>query len=59
MSYSMVREALDTSVTCTAPWVSCQISQLSMVPNASLPALARSRAPGTLSRIQRTLVAEK
>ncbi|MNR10126.1 hypothetical protein D3C85_1263610 [compost metagenome] len=59
MSYSMVREALDTSVKCTAPWVSCQISQLSMVPKASLPALARSRAPGTFSRIQRTLVAEK
>ncbi|MOA62360.1 hypothetical protein D3C78_1877600 [compost metagenome] len=55
----MVREALDTSVTCTAPWVSCQISQLSMVPKASLPALARSRAPGTFSRIQRSLVAEK
>ena len=55
MLNSIVREALVTSVTCIAPPVSCQTSQVSMVPNASSPASARSRAPGTLSRIQRDL----
>src|SRR3546814_5322259 len=38
---SMVREALLTSLTCLSPWVSCHISQLSIVPKASSP-LARS-----------------
>ena len=59
MLKSIVRDALLTSVTCTLPPVSFQISQLSMVPNASSPAAARARAPGTLSRIQRILLAEK
>ena len=36
---SIVREALLTSVTCTAPPVSCQTSQLSTVPKASSPRL--------------------
>ena len=56
---SIVREALETSVTWTSPRVSCQTSQLSTVPKRSLPASAFSRAPGTLSRIQRILVPEK
>ncbi len=55
----MVRDAFVTSVTCSEPPVSFQISHVSMVPNASSPASARARAPSTLSRIQRTLVAEK
>jgi hypothetical protein len=37
--------ALETSVTCRAPSVSCQISQLSTVPKASSPRSARARAP--------------
>ncbi|KAF1068370.1 MAG: hypothetical protein GAK39_03454 [Variovorax sp.] len=56
---SMVREALLTSVTCLRPPVSCHISQLSMVPKASSPRSACSRAPGTLSSSQRSLVPEK
>ena len=59
MLNSIVREALDTSVTWTSPRVSCQTSQLSTVPKRSLPASARSRAPGTLSRIHLILVPEK
>jgi hypothetical protein len=39
--------------------VQFQTSQLSTVPKQSLPSLARSRAPSTLSRIQRILVPEK
>ena len=56
MLNSIVREALLTSVTWRAPPVSFQTSQVSTVPNASLPASARARAPGTLSRIQRILL---
>ena len=59
MLNSIVREALLTSVTCCVPPVSFQTSQVSTVPNASSPASARARAPGTLSRIQRILLAEK
>ena len=59
MSNSIVRDALLTSVTCCRPLVSFHISHVSTVPNASLPASARARAPGTLSRIQRILLAEK
>ena len=42
-----VRDAFDTSVTWVESLVSCQISQLSTVPNANLPASALARAPGT------------
>ena len=56
---SSVRDALVTSVACTAPPVSFQRSAESTVPNASSPRSARSRAPFTLSSIQRTLVALK
>ena len=56
---SMVRAALLTSVACTAPPVSCHISQLSMVPNASSPRSAWARAPGTLSSSHLSLVPEK
>ena len=59
MLNSIVRDALLTSVTCVAPPVSFQTSQVSTVPNASSPASARARAPGTLSRIHATLVPEK
>ena len=59
MLKSRVREALVTSVTWRWPLVRFQISQLSTVPKASSPRSARARAPGTLSRIQLTLVAEK
>ena len=59
MLKSMVRLALVTSVAWTAPPVSAHRSQLSTVPKARFPASACSRAPGTLSRIQRTLLAEK
>ena len=55
----MVREALDTSVTCTSPRVRFHTSQLSTVPKRSSPRLAFSAAPGTLRSIQRILVAEK
>ena len=59
MLNSIVRDALLTSVMWRARPVSFQTSQESTVPNASLPASARARAPGTLSRIQRILLAEK
>ena len=59
MLNSIVRDALVTSVMCVAPLVSCHTSQLSMVPKASLPASALALAPGTLSRIQATLLPEK
>ncbi len=55
---SMVREALLTSVTCTWPWVSCHISQLSTVPKASSPRSAASRAPGTWSSSHCSLVVD-
>ena len=59
MSKAIVREAFDTSVTCTRPPVSFQTSQVSIVPQSSSPRAARACAPGTRSRIQRTFVAEK
>ena len=59
MLNSRVREALETSVTCFSPLVSCQTSQLSTVPNRSCPFSAFSLAPGTLSRIHLILVPEK
>ena len=59
MLKSMVRLALVTSVACTSPCVSAHKSHESTVPNASFPWSASSRAPGTLSRIQRILLAEK
>ena len=55
----MVREAFDTSVTCTSPLVRFHTSQLSTVPKRSSPFSALSRAPGTFWSIQRILVAEK
>lgn len=55
----MVRLALVTSVACTAPSVSFQMSQLSTVPKQSSPASARARAPGTSPKIQASLLAEK
>ena len=59
MLKSMVLEALVTSVTCTLPPVRFQTSQESMVPKRSRPARALAIAPGTLSSIQRILVALK
>ena len=59
MLKSIVREALLTSVTCCAPPVSFQISQVSMVPKASSRPRRASRAPGTWSSSQRILLAEK
>ena len=59
MLNSIVRDALLTSVMCVESLVSFHTSQLSMVPNASLPASALARAPGTLSRIHATLLPEK
>ena len=59
MLKSMVRLALVVSVAWTAPAVSVHRSQLSTVPKARLPRHASCRAPGTLSRIQRILLAEK
>ena len=59
MSNSMVRLAFVGSVACTLPSVKAQMSHVSIVPNASLPASARSRAPSTLSRIHLILLAEK
>ena len=58
-SMSKVRDAFVTSVRCCRPPVKCQITRLSTVPAASSPLSARGRAPGTLSRIQAILVAEK
>ena len=57
MSKSMVRLALVQSVTCCP--VSFQMSHVSTVPNSSCPRSAFCRALGTLSKIQRILVAEK
>ena len=55
----MVREALVTSVTCTpsfsAPPVRFHRTQVSIVPNNSSPASARSLTPSTFSRIHVTL----
>ena len=53
----MVRLALVTSVT----WrpVSFQISQLSIVPNSTCPASARSSSPGMRSSSQRIFGPEK
>ena len=48
-SISSVRDALVTSVACSP--VRFHSTQVSIVPNASSPASARSRAPSTLSRI--------
>ena len=45
MLNSIVREALLASVTCTAPPVSFQMSQVSTVPNASSPAFAWRARP--------------
>ena len=57
--YSIVREALLASVTCTVPPVSFQMSQVSMVPNASRPCRAKARAPFTCLSSHAILVAEK
>ena len=46
MLNSIVREALLTSVTCSRPPVSFQMSHVSMVPNASRPRVRAARAPG-------------
>jgi hypothetical protein len=59
MLNSMVRDAFEYSVACTRPPVSRQSSQLSIVPKASSPRSARRWAPGTASRMKRSLVAEK
>ena len=56
---SIVRLALDGSVTWALPPVSRQARKVSMVPKASSPFAARARAPFTWSRSQRSLVAEK
>ena len=61
-SISIVRLALVTSVMCrppSTPPVRFQISQVSMFPKIRSPASAFSRAPSTLSRIQRTFGPEK
>ena len=55
----MVREALETSVTCTRSRVRFHKSQVSTVPKSSSPAWAAMRAPGTLRRIHWILVAQK
>src|SRR5438309_6084402 len=62
---SIVRDALLGSVTCTrpppppAPPVRFHTSHESTVPNASLPAFALERAPGTWRRIHCSFVPEK
>ena len=53
-SKSMVRHAIDGSVTCTAPPLSCQVSQQATSPKSSLPLAAARRAPGTSSSSQRS-----
>ena len=58
-SIRSVRLAFVTSVTWRAPPVRFQTSQVSGVPNSRCPASASSRAPGTCSRIQAILDAEK
>ena len=59
MSKSIVREAFEASVMWSRPPESRHASHESTVPKQSSPRSARARAPGTLSRIQRILVAEK
>ena len=59
MLKSMVREALVTSVTKEAPCVKRKMSQASTVPAHNLPCASSARAAGTLSSIQRILLAEK
>ena len=59
LNREVLRLALVRSVTCTLPPVSFQTSHVSTVPNRISPASARSRAPGTLSRIHLIFVAEK
>ena len=56
MSKSMVREALDGSVTCNRLCEKFHASHVSTVPKASSPRSARARAPSTLSSSQATLV---
>ena len=56
MLNSIVRDALLASVTCTLPPVRFQTSHESTVPNASSPAFALARAPGTFCRIHCTFV---
>src|SRR6266480_3862857 len=56
---SMVRDALLGSVTCTRPPVRFHTSHESTVPNASLPAFALARAPGTLRSSHSSFVPEK
>ena len=56
---SMVRLALEGSVTWAFPPVSRQARKVSMVPKASSPFWARALAPFTWSRSQASLVAEK
>ncbi|CAL9327522.1 hypothetical protein SUDANB95_00001 [Actinosynnema sp. ALI-1.44] len=61
-SMSRVREALVGSVTCTPPStppVMFHSTQVSMLPKSRSPDSAFSRAPSTLSRIQRTFGPEK
>src|SRR5258708_2445405 len=56
-SINIVREALVTSVTCNprlGPPVSHHSKNVSILPKIRSPFFAASRAPGTLSRIQRT-----
>ena len=55
----MVREALVRSVTWAVPPVSFHTSQVSTVPNKSSPLAARSRLPGTWSKIHLILLPEK
>ena len=59
MLKSIVREAFVRSVAWTLPSVRFQMIQLSTVPKRSSPRSARSRTPGTFSRIQAILLAEK
>ena len=59
MSYRSVRLAFETSVTWTAPAVRFQMTHVSGEPNSRSPRSAFSRAPGTLSRIQRIFGASK
>ena len=60
-SMSIVREAFVTSVTWTPPSVPpvmFQMSHVSGFPKASSPRSARSRTPGTFSRIHMIFVIE-
>ena len=59
MLKSMVRQVLVVSVAWTSLLVKFQMSHESTVPQASSPRSARIWASGTLSRSQRSLVAEK